>query len=52
MVGILKPAAHIDEIPVDKQSALYKRLRWQIFMGIFIGYAGFYLIRKNFSLAV
>ena len=39
MVGILKPAAHIDEIPVDKQSALYKRLRWQIFMGI--GSSGF-----------
>ena len=48
MVGILKPAAHIDEIPVDKQSALYKRLRWQIFMGIFIGYAGFTLFVKTF----
>ncbi|MDO4665902.1 MAG: MFS transporter [Actinomycetaceae bacterium] len=27
----------------------YPRLRFQVFMGIFIGYAGFYLIRNNVS---
>ena len=32
--------------------AKYKRLRWQVFIGIFIGYAGFYLVRKNFSMAI
>jgi OPA family glycerol-3-phosphate transporter-like MFS transporter len=52
MIGFLKPAPHIAELPVDKQGPLYARLRWQIFLGIFFGYAGFYLIRKNFSLAV
>ncbi|MBV7388232.1 phosphoglycerate transporter protein PgtP [Pasteurellaceae bacterium TAE3-ERU1] len=30
----------------------YKRLRWQVFFGVFIGYAAYYLIRKNFSLAI
>lgn len=30
----------------------YKRLRWQVFIGIFIGYAGFYIVRKNFSMAI
>lgn len=32
--------------------AQYKALRWQVFMGIFIGYLAYYLIRKNFSLAM
>ena len=52
MIGFFKPAAHIPFLPEEKQGPLYKRLRWQIFFGIFFGYAGFYLIRKNFSLAV
>ncbi len=30
----------------------YKRLRWQVFIGIFIGYAGYYVVRKNFSMAI
>ncbi len=29
---------------------LYPRMRFNVFMGIFIGYAGFYLIRNNVSL--
>ncbi|VFS59389.1 G-3-P permease [Raoultella planticola] len=38
------PAAEIDP--------LYRRLRWQIFIGIFFGYAAYYLVRKNFALAM
>ncbi|MDI5821599.1 hypothetical protein MJI95_23110, partial [Salmonella enterica subsp. enterica serovar Kentucky] len=30
----------------------YRRLRWQIFLGIFFGYAAYYLVRKNFALAM
>ena len=52
MIGFFMPAAHIPQVPAEQQGALYSRLRWQIFLGIFIGYAGYYLIRKNFSLAV
>ncbi|MBP3715821.1 MAG: MFS transporter, partial [Phocaeicola sp.] len=29
----------------------YKKLRMQVFLGAFIGYAGFYLVRKNLSMA-
>ena len=39
----------IDEKEVDKK---YIRMRWQVFIGIFIGYSGYYLIRKNFSLVI
>ncbi len=30
----------------------YNKMRWQVFIGIFVGYAGYYLIRKNFALAI
>ena len=30
----------------------YKKLRLQVFLGIFVGYAGYYLVRKNFALAI
>ena len=40
------------KIPDDKVDAYYKKLRWRVFAGIFLGYAAYYLIRKNFSLAM
>lgn len=52
MINIFKPAAHKKLLPEEKIDSTYKRLRFQVFMGIFIGYAGFYLVRKVFSLAM
>ena len=52
MFGIFKPAAHISRLPPEQIDNDYKRLRWQVFISIFIGYAGYYLVRKNFSLAM
>ncbi|MDP4025297.1 glycerol-3-phosphate transporter [Methylobacterium sp. NEAU 140] len=52
MISFLAPAAHRPPIPADRVDPTYNRLRWQIFAGIFIGYAGYYLLRKNFSLAM
>ena len=52
MIGFLKPAAHRSPLPDDKVDATYRRLRLQVFLGIFVGYAGYYLVRKNFSLAM
>ncbi len=52
MLGIFRPAPHTARLPSDRIDPAYKRLRWQIFAGIFIGYAGYYLLRKNFSLAM
>jgi OPA family glycerol-3-phosphate transporter-like MFS transporter len=39
-------------MPDDEQTARYRQLRFQVFLGIFVGYAGYYLVRKNFSLAM
>ena len=36
--------------PQKEVDKLYPRLRFQVFIGIFIGYASFYLIRNNVSL--
>ncbi|MFV0448967.1 MAG: glycerol-3-phosphate transporter [Vibrio sp.] len=52
MFGIFKPQAHIDRLPSDQIDGTYRRLRWQLFISIFFGYAGYYLVRKNFSLAM
>lgn len=52
MRGILRPAAATAPLAEEKAQAAYRRLRIQVFAGIFVGYAGYYLVRKNFSLAM
>lgn len=37
-------------LPEDQIAPRYRSLRLQVFMGIFLGYAGFYLIRNNIPL--
>jgi len=51
-LNFLKPAVHKPLLPVAEIDPAYKRLRLQVFMGIFLGYAGYYLVRKNFSMAM
>ena len=43
MWNFLAPPAHKQELPAEKIDSAYKSYRWQVFLGIFIGYAGFYL---------
>ncbi|MCD6180459.1 MAG: glycerol-3-phosphate transporter [Bacteroidales bacterium] len=50
MLEFLKPKSARELLPKDKIDPEYKKLRFQVFMGIFIGYAAYYLVRKNFSL--
>ena len=51
LLAIYQPAAHIEHLPKEAHADRYKALRWQMMLSIFFGYAGFYLVRKNFSLA-
>lgn len=37
---------------MTQKNPVYEKLRWQVFIGIFLGYAGYYLVRKNFSLVM
>ncbi|MGV3134247.1 glycerol-3-phosphate transporter [Staphylococcus simulans] len=52
MFNFLKPPKPIAPLPKDQVDPTYKELRLKVFLGIFIGYAGYYLLRKNFSLAM
>ena len=52
MISFLKPAQNISPLPADRIDPEYRRLRWQVFAGIFVGYAAFYLVRNNFALAL
>ena len=52
MLNAFKPATHKELLTKSKIDSSYKRLRLQVFIGIFIGYAGYYLVRKVFSLAM
>ena len=49
---LFAPAPHKDLMPISRIDPEYKKLRWQVFIGIFLGYAGYYLVRKNFSLVM
>lgn len=50
MLNFLKPAKHIERLENSQIDPTYKRLRIQVYLGIFIGYAAFYLTRKVFTL--
>ncbi len=52
MISILRPAPSAPPLPAERVAPVYRQLRWQVFAGIFIGYAGFYLVRNNLALAI
>jgi OPA family glycerol-3-phosphate transporter-like MFS transporter len=52
MRGLLEPAAAAEALGEEQARTAYRRLRIQVFAGIFVGYAGYYLVRKNFALAM
>jgi OPA family glycerol-3-phosphate transporter-like MFS transporter len=52
MIGVLKPAPFAAPLPADRVDPTYRRLRRRVFAGIFLGYAGYYLVRSNLALAI
>jgi MFS transporter, OPA family, glycerol-3-phosphate transporter len=52
MIGFLRPAAEATPLPAARVDPAYRSLRIQVFAGIFIGYAGYYLVRNNLALAI
>lgn len=51
-LGKLRPASAIAPLPADRIDPEYRRQRRQVFAGIFLGYAAFYLVRNNLALAI
>ena len=52
MSSFLAPPPYKKEMTGPEVDSTYKKKRLQVFLGIFIGYAGFYIVRKNFSMAI
>ena len=51
MSRFLDPPAAKPLLPKEKIKQVYASMRFKVFMGAFLGYAGYYLVRKNLSLA-
>ncbi len=51
-MGFLTPPSAKPEQVGPEADARYKALRWQVFSGAFLGYAAFYIVRKNLSMAI
>ena len=45
------PPAARELLPADKIDKVYRSMRFKVFLGSFLGYAAYYLVRKNLSLA-
>jgi OPA family glycerol-3-phosphate transporter-like MFS transporter len=52
MIGPLAPAPFAPALPAERVDREYRRLRRRVFAGIFVGYAGYYLVRNNLALAI
>jgi len=52
MLGVLMPAVEAPRLAADRIDPEYRRLRRQIFVGIFVGYAAYYLVRNTFALVI
>ena len=52
MFGFLKPAPEAPRLPAEAIDPQYARYRRQVFVGIFAGYAAYYLVRNTMALAI
>ena len=52
MKNFLVPPPSREQLPGESIDTAYKQLRLQVFAGIFAGYIAYYLVRRNFSLAI
>ncbi|PAB00283.1 MFS transporter [Enterococcus canintestini] len=50
MFHFLKPRQK-DTVPTQDVERVFKKFKWLSFIGVFIGYATFYIVRNNFSLS-
>ena len=51
MSRFFDPPVAKPQLPQEKVKKVYPSMRLKVFIGAFIGYAGYYLVRKNLSLA-
>ncbi|MEP6918694.1 MAG: phosphoglycerate transporter protein PgtP, partial [Acidobacteriota bacterium] len=52
MLTFLKPAPAAPPVPATEVDREYRKQRRRVFIGIFAGYAAYYLVRNNLALAI
>ena len=52
MLNFLDPPVAKPLLPKEKIDSEYKKMRLKVFLGAFMGYAAYYLVRKNLALAM
>jgi len=52
MLNFLDPPIAKPLLPEEKIASEYKKMRLKVFLGAFMGYAAYYLVRKNLALAI
>lgn len=52
LAKLYRPAPAIPRLPTDQVDKMYRKQRILNFAAIFLGYASYYLVRNNFSLAM
>ena len=51
-LDFMAPPKHSEKlVPAEKVKSEYTAMRWKVFIGIYLGYAAYYLVRKNLSFA-
>lgn len=51
LLDFMAPPAHKPLLPAEKIDREYRSMRLKVFLGIYFGYAAYYLVRKNLSFA-
>ena len=51
LADLYRPAPFVDRLPAEEVPRRYTALRWQVMLAVFWGYASYYIVRSNFSLA-
>ena len=51
LAALYRPAPFAEPLPPEEARRRYPRLRWRMMGTVFTGYAGYYIVRNNFSLA-
>src|SRR2546425_717404 len=52
MIGLSKSGPSVAALPAPDVDRTYRRERRRVFVGIFAGYAAYYLVRNNLALAI
>lgn len=51
IINHFKPSPHIPRLPESQIPGLFKKYRWAVLESTFLGYASYYLVRNNISVA-